>query len=345
MTRFLFRITVVAVFVCIGVVFISLAVGRMLHEEEISLNGNFGSRNLNIYRMSIEHRISVALTHDPSDEWVIGWSHDGQQIAFVSETPVSSGIYLMDAEGHGIRRLTNEIYPIQNPIWSSDNQSIAYIRKMNSYPQLMLLDVQTSHVQTLTDGLYKPESPIWSPDGTQIAFISSTPNDNHKNIYTINTQTGHVDLLASNTDLSTSLSWSPDGSQIIFLSYNSRNKQFDIESVDIQSGSLRLLVRSANSPVLSPDGHFLLYLNVDPISLYLFDMTSEKTSLLYTGPIIGSNIPNWSQDGRSILYLSYSTTLYQLDAAECLRQSGRCSPKLVQDKTFSSNPRWRPHQP
>ena len=115
MTRFLLRFIGVVAFICSAIILLARAVGYKLPpENELIFSADMPSVDSNIYRMSIERHISVALTKDPSDEWLASWSHDGQKIAFVSQSPTGSGIYLIDADGQGIHSLVNDLYKIKS---------------------------------------------------------------------------------------------------------------------------------------------------------------------------------------------------------------------------------------
>ena len=54
------------------------------------------------------------------------WSPDGQQIAFVSSKDESNEIYVMDADGQGLERVTHDLAPKLNPSFSPDGKRIAY---------------------------------------------------------------------------------------------------------------------------------------------------------------------------------------------------------------------------
>jgi TolB protein len=64
--------------------------------------------NVDIWVMDIETGARTQLTQDPgADLWPV-WSPDGQSIAFVSERDNANGeVYVMNADGSGVRRLTD----------------------------------------------------------------------------------------------------------------------------------------------------------------------------------------------------------------------------------------------
>ena len=56
------------------------------------------------------------------------WSPDGKQIAFVHAVPSTNrrGIFVMNADGSGLRHVTPGAYEAESPSWSADGRRIAY---------------------------------------------------------------------------------------------------------------------------------------------------------------------------------------------------------------------------
>ena len=77
--------------------------------------------NLDIYSLRVGGRNAINLTADSKeDDWGPAFSADGRQIAFRSERG-GGGIYLMEATGESVRRLTDFGY---DPSWSPDGKEI-----------------------------------------------------------------------------------------------------------------------------------------------------------------------------------------------------------------------------
>ena len=64
------------------------------------------------------------LTRHPGNDRYPAWSPDGQQIAFYSDRNRRGGIFLMNADGSDVRRLTTG--GEERPSWSPDGQKIAF---------------------------------------------------------------------------------------------------------------------------------------------------------------------------------------------------------------------------
>ena len=90
------------------------------------------------------------------------------------ETP--SGIYLIRADGTGLRRLPGTRPGDQNPAWSPDGRKLVFWTDKNSLGEIYVANADGSGRRRLsrTDPDVEPSDqyPAWSPDGRLIAFES-----------------------------------------------------------------------------------------------------------------------------------------------------------------------------
>ncbi|HZD17405.1 MAG TPA: hypothetical protein VE669_04620, partial [Actinomycetota bacterium] len=117
------------------------------------------------------------------------WSPDGTRIAFVSDRDGGfPEIYLMNPDGTGISRLTNNGYVDGNPTWSPDGTRIAVERCCtNGTSDLVAIDVVTHAETALTDSTSFHEfDPSWSPDGTRIAFVAFQVDQGNIDLWLMN---------------------------------------------------------------------------------------------------------------------------------------------------------------
>jgi Tol biopolymer transport system component len=135
-------------------------------------------------KIAVMNADGTAVTVTNQDGSAPSWSPDGQRIVFAS-----GPIYLMNADGTGVTRLTNPwntgipgaaIEYDTNPTWSPDGTSIVYARSScwdGCTHQIMRVGADGSGEASLTGtGGYEGTSegePVWSPEGKKIAFAGA----------------------------------------------------------------------------------------------------------------------------------------------------------------------------
>jgi WD40-like Beta Propeller Repeat/Lysyl oxidase len=118
-----------------------------------------------IVRADGRHERSLTAGREPA------WSSNGR-VAFVSERAGTSDLYLVQATGKGLRRLTSSPALESEPAWSPNGKRIAFVAVDAGLTDLYVLDVQTKAVVRLTQDPGVESSPAWSPTGDSIAFVS-----------------------------------------------------------------------------------------------------------------------------------------------------------------------------
>lgn len=116
------------------------------------------------------------------------WSPDGTMIAFLGAgTGDEADLYLIGADGTGLRNVTNDAEGMSLPVWSPDGTRIGFARLLDSYNKgvLDILDVPDARVRTLRGPNVTHDPPVWSPDGRSIlAYVYTKPdNPDHVSQY------------------------------------------------------------------------------------------------------------------------------------------------------------------
>ena len=125
------------------------------------------------------------------------------RIAFASNRDGNYEIYVMDADGANLQRLTNNPHGDSSPSWSPDGKQIAFTSKrdghvINGIPtdEIYVMDTDGGNPQNLTNNPHADYYPSWSPDGKQIAFASD--RDGNFEIYVIDADGGNPQNLTNN---------------------------------------------------------------------------------------------------------------------------------------------------
>jgi Tol biopolymer transport system component len=105
----------------------------------------------------------------------LSWSPDGSRIAFESTRPLQAGdddryeIWVMNADGSNLVRLTNNSVADHHPAWSPDGSKIAFGRGGAS-GGVYTIHPDGSGESRLVSAPYSALLPSWSHDGTQLMY-------------------------------------------------------------------------------------------------------------------------------------------------------------------------------
>jgi Tol biopolymer transport system component len=168
-----------------------------------------------IYVTSPDGSTTTDLTPNTSgsNEYDPAWSPDGSKLAFVSDRTGVSYLYLMNADGSGVRQLTaGGLGTDLQPAWSPDGTRIAFASKRDGSFQIWVINADGTGLKRLTSLGTIQQEPSWSPDGGRLVFVCGS------DLCFVNADgSGLVHWFRSGTTLRTP-DWSPDGTRIIFSS-------------------------------------------------------------------------------------------------------------------------------
>src|SRR5207249_3275280 len=137
------------------------------------------------------------------------------KIAFHSTRDGDFQIYVMNPDGSGVARVTNDTGGSVDPIWSPDGKRIAYANFHSGRSEIFAINVVgTGETQLTTEGGFPG---AWSPDGTRIVF-SSDRDGGQLHVFVMNADGSGVTQLTSGDFVDDDPVWSPDGQRIAFHS-------------------------------------------------------------------------------------------------------------------------------
>jgi hypothetical protein len=237
----------------------------------------------------------------------------------------SSGgdIYVIRADGSGLRRLTDGL----DPAWSPDGGQIAFTRWRHPWG-VYLIDPESpdpagSEVRVV-DAIQLKEV-AWSPDGSRIAvtinysssesfticffgFCFTIPPFSFGQIWTANLDTGYLLSLPLDDKAVHAPTWSPTQERIVYAGDRGL-AWIDLDGMDkgrFEGGSVW-----DTSPTFSPNGQRLAFMGRVHNRWEIFVMNADGTGrqqLTHSDPKLKdppSNVaPAWSPDGQQIAFLS-----------------------------------------
>ena len=138
-------------------------------------------------------------------------SPDGRRIAMILSKSGSPDVYVCDADGGNLKRLTSTREDESSPCWSADSKWVCFAGKIGERRALYKVPASGGAIERIaTAGIPNPTEPDWSPDGKLIAFTTQW-RDNFQ-ICVVKAGGGEVTQLVSGEDPS----WSPNSRTLVF---------------------------------------------------------------------------------------------------------------------------------
>jgi TolB protein len=157
------------------------------------------------------------------------WSPDGLKLAFSSSRTGDPEIYVTNADGGDVKRVTESPGPDVSPAWNpKTGAQIAFVSGRTKLPQIYTMELDGTNVQRMTDTGYAV-SPSWSPNGQFLVFAwarSYGPGvPGSRDVYIMDVASKQWSQLTSNSGTNDVPSWSPDGRHIVFQSNRSGSNE------------------------------------------------------------------------------------------------------------------------
>jgi TolB protein len=172
---------------------------------------------------------TVSFPHFAGTNLSPAWSSDGTKLAFSSSRGGEPEIYISDASGGNLRRMTDSKGPDVSPTWNrKTNAQIAFVSGRTGLPQIYTMEADGTNQQRMTDQGYAV-SPNWSPNGQFLVFAwvrKYGPGEpGASDIYLMDIASKQWVQLTHDGGRNDFPSWSPDGRHLVFQSNRSGSLQ------------------------------------------------------------------------------------------------------------------------
>ena len=267
------------------------------------------------------------------------------QLIFESSRDGNYEIYLINADGTGVKNLTSNSFHDKNPSWSPDGNHIVFDSNRDGDFQIYVMNSDGSELTRLTSSGVNT-TPSWSPDGSRIAFASYR-DGGYMSLYVMNADGTNQRKLTDNLSDHWQPAWSPD-SQYIAFSSNSPSpgdNPYSIYIIHVDGSDITQVTtdvhKNDSSPDWSPDGHWIAFSrsigpNRDDLMLVNpFDPTFKLISFIEAANIC----PSWSSNGKWLAFSSNQDGNFEL---YLMRADGSGQLRITNNSADDMCPVWRP---
>lgn len=267
-----------------------------------------------IFEFDFAAKKVIKLTHDDFDNLNPVWSPDGKRITFVSNRSGNWDIWMMNADGTGLKPLTTQPSEDRFPAWNPDGQRIAFASNRSGNWDIWIMDADGAQQKQLTTTARDDLVPTWSRDGQKIAFVSY--RDLEYSIYKMDADGQNQKKLTTGGNGDWGPSFSPDGSRIAFVSTRTGNGDIWIIDNEGQGPYIRYTDDPSRDsmPAWSPDGTKIAFLSERGGTLDIWIMDQDGTHQIpLTQRIAGRWQPRFNLNTELYRAMGYFTLSWSPD--------------------------------
>lgn len=295
-------------------------------------------------------------------------------IVFVSERDGNQEIYVIQPDGSGLARLTDNSAVDADPAFSLDGRQIAFRSRRDGTSDIFVMGADGSRPRNLikdtaAETSYDETMPAWSADGQTLAFITNRFYERTKvNAAVTAAEMGryqvallpvsggkdNITLLGAVAAEQRTVAWSPDGRYIAFSALagfmlkniDDNPQPVNLSMWDLQEKRIYPLTSRPQAdlhPAWSHDGRFLAFHSTedDHLEIFVLELATKTVTNLTQHPAEDKQ-PTWSPDDTHIAFVSNrdgNQEIYIMNA------DGSNPRNITQNPAADYWPNWSPVSP
>ncbi len=267
-------------------------------------------------------------------------SRDEGKIVFQSRRSGNSQIWIMNADGSEVTRLTNNSADEMMPVISPDGGTIAFVSDRDGAGRIYLMAIDGTNQRPLTGGSEPEEEPAWMPDGEEVVF-RKTLDDGGVAIFAASAGQGELRQITDGSLRPKEPHVSLDGSRMLFNSLERGIPELWI--MELEGGRQSRIPGTPEwgmAPVWSPDGGRIAFGLLDPTTftaqVHVMNADGRDDAVL-TPPGESSEYPCWSPDGSRIAFQTSRDGNFEIYV---MYADGTGGQRLTSDPAFDGRPSW-----
>lgn len=240
---------------------------------------------------------------------ILDVSINGKYIAYLSYRNDTSNIFVKELGKQGGATQRTNRQNVLDFAYSPDGKQICFSENRGSSQHIFITDAKEGYVCRQITSANQDYSPIYTADMKQIIF--ARVENNGTSIWSYNTENNYISSYASG------MNPCPTGDNSFLCARVGSNNRSEIWRINYATGVEECIVsdpqRSFTTPVLSPDGEWILFVGE---SIIVNGKAAYRNTDIYVCKADGSNLmqityhaaddlsPTWSRDGLYIYFIS-----------------------------------------
>jgi TolB protein len=250
------------------------------------------------------------------------WAPDGKSLVFTSDRYGSADLFLVNADGRALTRLTTEPTYDDQAAFSPNGEQLVFVStRGQGTANLWTLDLSTRNAKQLTSGPGGDFRPSWSPDGEWIAFSSGRgiipPFAEGRwerlqlaEIFIIHPDGSGLKKLTTTGNFCGSPKWTGDSQRIVAYCMTGQETMAARVAAPVAGSATRLVsidvASAASSDLPAGPGVKISPYPLAPGEVAYIRKDGPEAGIYYTsgkrGPLGTIHTATWSPDGKRVVF-------------------------------------------